>query len=63
MIDIQPYIDKLDKLRGYMDSWIDFNMYSYHPFVLDLFFTTGILIYTNKKDHPSFEEWLELNNN
>ena len=61
MIDVTPFTDKLDKLREYMPLWIDYNLYSNVNVVLDLYFSTGFLIYTQKPFHPSFEEWIQLN--
>jgi len=61
MIDITPYIQKLDRLREYMNGWVDFSMYNHSTVVLDLYFSTGFLISTNQKDYPNFEEWLQIN--
>lgn len=56
MITLDTYIEKLEKLKQYMDDYI--NYISDSHCVLDIYFTTGILMYTPYNKKPDFEEYL-----
>lgn len=76
MIDVQPYIDKLDKLREYMFMRIDGRMNTfwinidaipkYTPKdLIELFNATGMMLYNGSEQPPppeklTFENWLEI---
>lgn len=65
MIDVQPYLDKLDRLKEYMDAYVNYkaNEIGKTNRVLNLYFTTGMLIsYSGTHNKPDFEEYLQLNN-
>jgi len=60
LIDIQPYIDKLDKLREYMDYYMD--IYCNALDVFTIYKATGMILYRGGQVCPlSFEQWLKLN--
>jgi len=74
MIDVQPYIDKLEKLKEYMalvidnrGSCISFNTDVFSSLrpndIIDLYLQTGIMFYRDgyqqsKVKKLTFEEWL-----
>lgn len=79
MIEVQPFIDKLDKLREYMglliDSritgriWFNANALPNLPFekLMEIYNQTGIMFYNSEEptkfEQFTFEEWLKLNTN
>lgn len=62
MIDIQPYLNKLEALRGYMGGWIVYrtNEIVETSSLLDLYFQYGILFHRRPDFIPSFIEYYAL---
>ena len=52
MIDIQPFLDKLDKLQEYIDTKIGLERWRIPDWIKQK--------YNDHFNFPSFEEWYEL---
>ena len=65
MIDIQPHLDKLDRLKEYMDAsidneiksvWIDMDALEEKPMsikeIMKWFDSTGVMFYTPNRNEP-----------
>lgn len=66
MIDITPFTDKLDKVKEYMNYFIEF--FDAHrkelDFVYRVYKETGNILYRDEYYAlKTFEEWLQLNTN
>ncbi len=62
MIDVQPYIDKLELLKEYMEVSIEMNA-SNKDYFIDLFWLyekCGVLIRTGTMAIPSFTEYINM---
>jgi len=54
MIDIQPYLDKLDRLKEYMDCYIELNSWLQMPL--------KPFPYKSQRKFIELSEYLQLNN-
>ena len=65
MINVQPFIEKLDTVNIYMDYFITATIYNLTygnaKYGLDIFDETGYLMHANRLTVKSFEEWTEIN--
>ena len=63
MIDVQPYIDKLNKIPDWVSVWVDcrLNQLSYYDFFWKMYYDHGILMNSSLLDKipPTFEQYLK----
>lgn len=70
MIDVQPYLDKLDRLKEYMDAYVELKVWMYTPLKVipyeqyDVIQNYNIQEYIDSwnNKYKKLPEYLQLNN-